>query len=373
MENFSLLQWLNFINSDSYTLDIGINDIRKIIDGVTTYQSSDFENNDFFYIYDSLNSDSFVFTASNFDNQDLFKIYDKVKNGNDSYNDSNFDNQDCFNIYNAISGTPAFDARTTAYLTANGIPNNSTVFYAATPQEITGAGIWTAVNNAVLTINTGANIWGSAKAIYPFTGGTVSAHRYNLVDPTTFIMTAFGTMTQSGTGSLPNGINGYWDTGVLPSVDLGLNDSWMGIYCRTNTGDNIDLGARDIATPAGYIRNIAKLAGTGRYDTITNAATTADVPQADGLGWRFAKREDANTVTLWDETGKTATRTPASTVRPTRNVFVHCTSYDPAYNIFYSDRELSCVAIGSGTLTDSDAQILANAISTLQTELFRNV
>lgn len=122
------------------------------------------------------------------------------------------------------SGAPVLaEPETVAYLTFAGIPDDATVFYAATAQEITGAQIWTAVNNYVLALKAadiaGAN-WtnaGTATCIVVrdnlFIGGTALRHSYNLADPTKNL-TFFGSWVHDALGIRGNGANTYANDGI---------------------------------------------------------------------------------------------------------------------------------------------------------------
>jgi len=122
------------------------------------------------------------------------------------------------------SGAPVLaEPETVAYLTFAGIPDDATVFYPATAQEITGAQIWTAVNNYVLALKAadiaGAN-WtnaGTATCImirdYLLIGGTAARHSYNLADPTKNL-TFFGSWVHDALGIRGNGANTYANDGV---------------------------------------------------------------------------------------------------------------------------------------------------------------
>jgi hypothetical protein len=116
-----------------------------------------------------------------------------------------------------------FEPETSAYLITIGIPNDGTVFYPATAQEITGSQIWTAVNNYVLALKaadiSGAG-WtnsGTATCImlrdYLFIGGTALRHGYNLANPNANA-NFFGSWVHDGLGITGNGANTYAVDGV---------------------------------------------------------------------------------------------------------------------------------------------------------------
>lgn len=109
------------------------------------------------------------------------------------------------------------------YMNFMGIANDATVYYASTPQEITGAQIWTAVNNYVLALKAadiaGVNWTNIATATCVmlrdnlFIGGTALRHSYNLADPTKNL-TFFGSWVHNAFGIVGNGANTYANDGI---------------------------------------------------------------------------------------------------------------------------------------------------------------
>lgn len=126
-------------------------------------------------------------------------------------------------IFMGAGKVAVFEPETSAYLITIGIPNDATVFYPATPQEITGAQIWTLVNNYVLALKA-ADIAGqgwtnqaTATCLmlrdYPMIGGTASAHGYNVANPAASA-TYFGSWTHNELGAIGNGANTYAVDGI---------------------------------------------------------------------------------------------------------------------------------------------------------------
>jgi hypothetical protein len=126
-------------------------------------------------------------------------------------------------IFMGAGKIAVFEPETSAYLITIGIPNDGTVFYPATAQEITGSQIWTAVNNYVLALKAadiaGAGWTNSGTATclmlrdYLFIGGTALRHGYNLANPNAS-STFFGSWVHDGLGITGNGANTYAVDGV---------------------------------------------------------------------------------------------------------------------------------------------------------------
>ena len=122
-----------------------------------------------------------------------------------------------------------FDPDASAFITAAGITDQT--------QK-------TAINQLVIDLKSGG-LWNKMKAIYPFVGGTASAHKFNLKDPrdldAAFRLSFNGGWTHSATGALPNGANATANTYAKPS-DIATQDSiHLSYYSRTDTGRQLQV------------------------------------------------------------------------------------------------------------------------------------
>jgi len=124
--------------------------------------------------------------------------------------------------------TPAVDPDAQAFITAAAITD-------PTQQA--------AINTLVVDLK-GYNIWSKMKALYPFVGGTASAHKFNLKNPldtdAAFRLVFNGGWTHSANGALPNGTNAYADTKLLSATSLSTNSSHLAAYSRTSTTNSSD-------------------------------------------------------------------------------------------------------------------------------------
>jgi hypothetical protein len=104
----------------------------------------------------------------------------------------------------------AFEAETIAYMNAIGIADDSTVYYSGTPQQITGNGLWLAVNS--FFVESKPKTWYTkCNSIHPYIGGTADRHKYNALNPIdsdgAFRETFFGGWTHNELGIIGNGVN----------------------------------------------------------------------------------------------------------------------------------------------------------------------
>jgi hypothetical protein len=102
---------------------------------------------------------------------------------------------------------------------------------------ITDPTITSAICTLVTTMKADGT-WAKCNAIYPFVGNTASQQKWNLKDPrdlnAAFRLNFVGGWSFSANGALPNGVNTYADTFLIPSVNLSLNSHSFGMYSRTN-------------------------------------------------------------------------------------------------------------------------------------------
>jgi hypothetical protein len=108
-----------------------------------------------------------------------------------------------------------------------------------------------AINTLVIDLK-GYSIWSKLGTIYPFVGGTASAHKFNLKNPldtdAAFRLVFNGGWTHSANGALPNGTNAYADTKFNPNNFTATTNSSAGVYLRTNVLEtSVDFGQGYIA------------------------------------------------------------------------------------------------------------------------------
>lgn len=148
----------------------------------------------------------------------------------------------------------------------------------------------TAINTLVKGIKADGT-WTKMKAIYPFVGGTASAHKWNLKDPrdldAAFRLVFNGGWTHSSNGATPNGTNGYADSKILGATDLTTNNSGIGIYSGTQSLKNGGFGTglafhiyprftdsntyyRIMNIGGGFINNLSSLGFIHGYSNASN-------------------------------------------------------------------------------------------------------
>ncbi|NDB61811.1 hypothetical protein EB001_25735 [bacterium] len=229
------------------------------------------------------------------------------------------------------------------------------------------------ITSAVKTLVRGLQadgLWSKMKAIYPMVGGNANAHSYNLKDITKFQITWSGGLTHSSTGVLPNGTNGYGNTGLTPSLSLLQNSTSVSFYSRTNTNTGWDFGS---AGGSSYSNIIA---GNIRYSDIyfypTNDTTyNITVYNGSGLGYFIQSRTGASTVSAFKNSSKLVTGTSPSASLSAYPIFLF-TFNNMGSPFIYGNKECAFFSIGDG-LSDTEASNLYTRIQTFQTSLSRQV
>lgn len=198
-------------------------------------------------------------------------------------------------IFMGAGKIAVFEPETSAYLNTITIPNDSTVFYPATAQEITGAQIWTAVNNYVLTLKAddiagpGWTNSGTATCLmfrdYLFIGGTAVRHSYNLARPSN-PFNFFGSWGHDRFGITGNGANTYATDGfrngdlpVLNAVYTGGIQQDNGAAGSTSWlhGSRVSAGSQELSIARSS--NDIFMAALSGAQTFTQASMTGDLSQ----------------------------------------------------------------------------------------------
>jgi|GEM_PF-1461376 len=266
-----------------------------------------------------------------------------------------------------FSGPSGGGPSTVAYMEAIEVPRDGTVYYAGTPQEITGLALWDAVDAFVAGLKDN-DLWDRAYAIYPFIGGTAVAHAFNLVDPRdaddAYRLSYAGGIVHSPTGYKPNGVDGFADT-HLGNAALPQDSLSMGSYNREggNSGFEISGGA------APRTQLIAKYSNGNTYFDTNNASNASLYQSAHtGRGFYLSSRIVSTEVKLFiegvlDRTLQSASLTPQDVT--------FLVSRWQGGGIF-STRELSFVLIGEG-YSDAEAEVMTTLVRALQQALARDV
>ena len=256
-----------------------------------------------------------------------------------------------FGLSNII--TPIIEEDAQAFIEAAGIID---------PIEVS------AITNLVIDLKT-YNIWDKMKAIYPMVGGTATSQKYNLKNPNTFTGTFVGGWTHSATGALPNGVNAYMDTGLIPSTNLTSGNTHASIYVKTDTlaGAKQELGS--FSSPTQEFSLIVKFTSNLSYPII-GGALYPDYSNSDARGYYIINRINATNVEFY-KNGTRVVNSPQTNGMSTDSIYIGARNETGSADRF-TDREINFSSIGDG-LSTTEASNLYIAVQAFQTTLGRQV
>lgn len=218
-------------------------------------------------------------------------------------------------------------------------------------------------------------LWTKMKAIYPFVGGTASAHKWNLKDPrdldAAFRLVFNGGWTHSANGATPNGTNGYADTKLVPSSVLQLNSASIGAYLRTNnTGDYCDIGSSNNPTYNSGLYLFYNVVGNRDYSRNNNDAGSGGVTSSSS-GFIVNKRTNSTDMKVIRNNSLTLSNGSATTGRSTSPILISAMNRGGTIEL-YSNRQTAFNFVSDG-LTDTEAANLYTRVQAFQTALSRQV
>lgn len=272
-----------------------------------------------------------------------------------------------------------------SFMVATGIPNDGTIYFSGTPQQITGAGLWSAVNILVYDLkgtgpNNNVEVWTSQEALYPFVGGTAFTHKWNLKNPAdtngAFRLLFSGAITHSGTGALPDGSTGVADTFLVPNTAL-ISDSAAGYYSGTNANtntDQIDMGTINVSTSTAIWLS-AQYNASGFTDSYLSTNTLQTSPLLNGgininsTGYYLCNRK-GTAATADKNSTQFASGTDSNGLPQTKMYLFACNISDAITN-YYTNRECRFSNIGNGLTAPQRAGIY-NSIEAFQVTLGRS-
>lgn len=222
-----------------------------------------------------------------------------------------------------------------------------------------------ATNQLVLDMKS-AGIWSSMKAVYPMVGASAAACAQNLKS-SSFTGTFTSGWTFASTGVTPNGTSAYMNTGLTPSVSLGLNSQHYSLYSRTNTAAG---NKRDFAVSAGGENGVLIKYSGDLFYPIIGGGNYPNVTNTDSRGFYMASRTDGITINGY-KNGTNVISGLQSAQNPTLSNYLGARNSSGTADNF-SDREFAFASIGDG-LTDTQASNFYTAVQAFQTTLSRQV
>ena len=238
-----------------------------------------------------------------------------------------------------------------------------------------------AINDLVIGLKDDG-LWNKMKAIYPFVGGTATAHKFNLKDPrdldAAFRLVFFGGWVHDINGSQPNGTNAYADTKLVPSLNFSSSTFvHLSYYSRTNS-----------ATPLEFVMGSTNLITGGSMSLIVRRDNNARNFIADISGASFRNASDTNSLNgsgffVGNQQGPNCKLIRNNLVAVQNSsaytgiaisnfpMFLSCLNRGGVAG-FYTNKQTAFSTIGNG-LTDTEASNLYTRVQAFQTALSRQV
>jgi len=120
-----------------------------------------------------------------------------------------------------------------------------------------------------LKANGGAtSYWDRTYALYPFIGGDVNSHKFNLKNPSYGTITFSGSPTHDANGVTYDGASNYGNTGIKPN-DMDLDNVGMTVYCQDSV-----TGSLGGMWSTNYFSLMPNYNGTIDYCEVNNAFGT---------------------------------------------------------------------------------------------------
>jgi hypothetical protein len=211
-------------------------------------------------------------------------------------------------------------------------------------------------------------------ALYPFIGGSATAHKFNLMDArdadAAFRLNFIGGWTHSSNGSTPNGTTGYADSFFTPSLHNAVNSSHLTYYSRTLVSESkIEIGCYG-AAGSNFNQIAISFGGTTFCNPNNSGAAAAVSFTSNSQGFFIASRTSATDV--FGQRNLTQVTGTAATTRAAKKIFLGALNdFAPGAN-YFSTKQCAFASIGNG-LTTNDGLVLYKLVQAYQTALGRQV
>jgi hypothetical protein len=267
----------------------------------------------------------------------------------------------------------------------NGVLYDADALAFITVASITDNTQKTAINTLVTDLKAN-NIWTKMKALYPFVGGTASAHKWNLKDPrdldVAYRLVFNGGVTHDSNGVLFGGVNGYADSKLSPYIQLTANNNHLSVY------SNLNLTGTDVLGEYSLVAGALNSAYTQRFDlavsskdafatpnttftTNANASTQISYVDSSKIGNYLSTRTANNNFKLFKNSSLIGSNTITNTAQlPDYSIYIG--GWNQANTARFSYRRLAFATIGDG-LSDTEASNFYTAVQAYQTTLNRQV
>jgi hypothetical protein len=212
------------------------------------------------------------------------------------------------------------------------------------------------------------------KALYPFVGGTASTHKFNFMNAAdtnaAFRLTFSGTITHNANGMQGNGVNGFANTFVTPSVNLNTFNTHLSFYSRTDAeNNNVEIGS---IGPSSAFMHMHLRHPSNQFYALVQQNVVDGVANPNSLGF-FVGNRTANNIKKHFKNGVNLGTITTVTTTPLNSFNIYLTALNATGSaVNFSNKQCAFSSIGDG-LSDAEASTLYSLVQGLQTTLGRQV
>jgi len=224
-----------------------------------------------------------------------------------------------------------------------------------------------AVNQSVLDLKANG-LYTKMKFWHPFVGNTPTAHKFNLINPadsnSAYRLVFSGGWSHSSLGALPNGVNAFASSFLIPNTVFGSGYASIGVYVNqplTIAGRGIGSSNMDILIGSGFVRGGNKA-----------SASASALAQTPNDGFIVNSRPSSASFFIMNRNGafQIANVTAVSSYATT-DIVLGATNSNGTIGGYSNGR--IALAYCSDFLTQAQATILKSIVQTFQTSLGRQV
>lgn len=203
-------------------------------------------------------------------------------------------------------------------------------------------------------------IWAKLDCLYLTAAHEANSSLLNWINPGTHDLTVVNLLAAQFTvdrGWTGNGVNGYLRTNYIPSIDginLTLNSTSIGAYCRLNIIENTTaIGARDDTPISNYLSLLPSIVGGDLYIS-NNDGTWGIVANADSRGFYINSRIAANVRNCYRNKANIISDVQASVRIMDKELFVLARNDNGTGVTYFSTNQIAAAFIGGG-MTQTNA------------------
>ncbi|WP_147426543.1 hypothetical protein [Parabacteroides sp. AF17-3] len=247
-------------------------------------------------------------------------------------------------------GKTGFDSETVAFINATGITSSI--------QK-------DAISNLVKSLKSNG-LWTKMEALYPFCGGNDNAHKYNLKNVNSHIISWGNGATHNYNGVIPNySINNLnLNTSSIPNVS---NNVHIAMYVSNNVSDVSFDVASHMFQP--YNRLLVSIGYTGMTYFDLGDAYDQRVSASISKTGLIVANQYSSIASIYRNGTRMSYKPLSVTLPQYYDMYFNAT---PEGDARYNSRNFRYISIGQG-LTDGEQSILYNIVQEFQTSLNRAV